>query len=174
MMDLFAKIVKDFQPFTISAKIFPSHRMFDKVLNKLYIPYPILSFWRIVSFFHSRSWYVHFIWEQEVGTFIYWIYPCEEKHLRWHIPVSVSCGCSVVSLFFLQNWITAEQKAFYIKENCIFGKGCLLKGCIRRRRMPKRYAIHALFPLSCDYLVVWTTMLGNKCFIIAIYSKTSL
>ena len=34
MMDLFAKIFKDFQPFTISAKIFPSHRMFDRVLNK--------------------------------------------------------------------------------------------------------------------------------------------
>ena len=34
MMDLFAKIVKNFQPFTISAKIFPSHRMFDRVLNK--------------------------------------------------------------------------------------------------------------------------------------------
>ena len=34
VMDLFAKIVKDFSPFTISAKIFPSHRMFDRVLNK--------------------------------------------------------------------------------------------------------------------------------------------
>ena len=34
MMDFFAKIVKEFQPFTISAKTFSSHRMFDRVLIK--------------------------------------------------------------------------------------------------------------------------------------------
>ena len=34
MMDLFAKIVKDFQPFTISPKTFSSHRMLDRVLTK--------------------------------------------------------------------------------------------------------------------------------------------
>ena len=64
MMDFFAKIVKDFQPFTISAKIFPPHRMFDRVLNKnLYTlsNYFILENCFILSFsimicpFHMRT-----------------------------------------------------------------------------------------------------------------------
>ena len=37
---------------------------------------------------------------------------------------------------------------------CILGKGYLLKRCIRRRRMLKRYAKYGLFLLSRDYLVV--------------------
>ena len=63
MMDLFAKIVKDFSPLTISAKIFPSHRMFDRVLNKplhnlsnsfILENCFILSF-SIISPFHMRA-----------------------------------------------------------------------------------------------------------------------
>ena len=46
------------------------------------------------------------------------------------------------------------------KINCIFGKGYLLKGCIKRRRIPKVYVKHGLSLLSRDYLVVWVTMMG--------------
>ena len=47
--------------------------------------------------------------------------------------------------------------------------GYLLKGCIRRRRMLKRYAKYGLFLLYRDYLVVRATMMGNECFMITIY-----
>ena len=53
-------------------------------------------------------------------------------------------------------------------SNCIFGKGYLLKRCIRRRRTPKRYVKYVLFRLPCDYQVVWATMMGNECFMITI------
>ena len=44
----------------------------------------------------------------------------------------------------------------------------MLKRCIRRRQMSKRYAKYGLFLLSRDYQVVWATMMGNECFMIMI------
>ena len=111
MMDLFAKIVKDFQSFTISAKTFSSHRIFDRVLNKpLYTLSNslilencfILSFSIMICPFHMRA----------RSRNIYIIDPSEEKHLCRHFPISVSFS-SVVSLFLLQIWITGEDR-FYI------------------------------------------------------------
>ena len=36
--------------------------------------------------------------------------------------------------------------------------------------MPKRYPKYGLYPLPCDYVVVWTTMMENECFMIIIYA----
>ena len=105
MMDLFAKIAKDFQSFTISEKTFSSHRIFDRVLNKPLYTFSnslilencfILSFSIMMCPFHmrARSWN------------IYIIDPSEEKHLCKHFPISVSFS-SVISLLLLQdldNW----------------------------------------------------------------------
>ena len=41
----------------------------------------------------------------------------------------------------------------------------MLKGCIRRKKMPKRYSKYGLFLLSLDYLVIWANMMGNECFL---------
>ena len=40
------------------------------------------------------------------------------------------------------------------------------EGCISKRRMSKCCAKHGLFLLSCDYLVLWATMIGNEYFVI--------
>ena len=45
---------------------------------------------------------------------------CKEKHFRRHIPVTVSFS-SVVSLFFLQNWITVKDRFYiYMKYNITY------------------------------------------------------
>ena len=36
--------------------------------------------------------------------------------------------------------------------------------------MPKRYPKYGLYPLPRDYVVVWTTMMENECFMIIIYA----
>ena len=46
-----------------------------------------------------------------------------------------------------------EGHHFFDWMPSIFGDSDLLKGCIRRRGMPKRYATYGLFVLSCDYLL---------------------
>ena len=56
------------------------------------------------------------------------------------------------------------------KQNCILRKDNLLRRCIRRRWMLKRYAKHSLLFLSFYYLVVWATMMQNEYFMVIIYS----
>ena len=73
----------------------------------------------------------------------------------------------IVWTVMLQNHYEGKIVELYIRERL------LLKRCIRRRQMPKRYAKYGLFLLSRDYLVVWATMMGNECFMITIYIYTN-
>ena len=93
------------------------------------------------------------------------------------IPICICQGASCLKLvvysFYIYIFIKGINKYIYIYIYllyicCIFVI-YLLKRCIRRRRMPKRYAKYGLFLLSRDHLVVCATMMGNECFIITIY-----
>ena len=56
----------------------------------------------------------------------------------------------IICTVMLQNCYEGKIVKLCVYSSLLYIKGYLLKGCIRRRQMPKRYAKYSLFLLSRD------------------------